>query len=203
MAAAHTISIETIEPAATSAQFSPLRLSPIDSVFHHSYFHSIFFYNNHDGTFSNTRLIQTLKHSFSKILSVYYPLAGTFSASGTTVEFPESPGILFQEARINSCLDDILADHDNLVNTIRVFYPDTDDGMCAVMAGVKATEFECGGIAIAVGFSHKLMDASSVGAFMGDWARVAKGGEIGELKAPVFIGELMRRDCCNRCSVGV
>ncbi|KAJ8760363.1 hypothetical protein K2173_012648 [Erythroxylum novogranatense] len=135
----------------------------------------IFFYqtndcqNDDDETLSMfLQRSNTLQKSLSQTLTHYYPLAGRLKDDATAVDcFDE--GAYFVVARIDCQLSTLLNHPD--ADFLSHFCPalDTNNVPSGCMLAIQLTLFNCGGIAITVSPSHKLVDASSLCTFVQSW----------------------------------
>ncbi|KAF2286551.1 hypothetical protein GH714_017629 [Hevea brasiliensis] len=127
---------------------------------------------------------QRLKTSLSKTLTRFYPLAGRIK-DNTIIECNDD-GAVFVEARVDFSLEKFLEKPE--ARATRKFIPvetESSEAYTGTLLLVQATYFACGGLALGVCTSHKIVDASSVCTFMKGWAATAIGsGQEAEL--PLF-----------------
>ncbi|CAI0439077.1 unnamed protein product [Linum tenue] len=138
----------------------------------------LYLYPNHDD--NNNNIAPLLKLSLSKALSTYYPLAGS---TGQGLHDPltvrcNDEGALFLQARMmSSPLASIVDDEARL----RLLFPDDlafrSTTALSTPLVVQITSFECGGMALAVCASHKVLDMSSFCSFVNHWASSTAAGD--------------------------
>ncbi|KAM7477528.1 hypothetical protein LguiA_025741 [Lonicera macranthoides] len=169
----HDLSIKTIKPASPTP--SPLRrynLSPIDQFSPPIYMPIVFYYPNRVSNSLQDIADKScrLKHSLSEILTHYYPFAGRLN-SGAYVDCNDE-GVDFQEVHIKCRLSQVLEKSED--ETVDIVFPAglawgrMTNGSSLLV--VRLTNFECGGLSIAVCLSHTLADAQTFSSFMTFWA---------------------------------
>lgn len=117
---------------------------------------------------------QLLKRTLSETLTYFYPLAGRIR--GNLYVECNDEGAEFLETRVNCSMSRILENPDS--EMIKKFLPidvGSEQALTGPLALVQANFFECGGMAIGLSLSHKLVDASSRTAFIKCWSAVALG----------------------------
>ncbi|KAL5570080.1 hypothetical protein UlMin_026655 [Ulmus minor] len=179
------ISKEIIKPSSpTPNNLRHYQLSFLDQLSPKVYNPLVLFYPslNVNGESNNiTEISIHLKNSLSKVLTLYYPLAGRVRND----EFVEcnDEGIPFFEARAKGQLiSDVIENPipQELIN----FLPFELDEVSEFALGVQLNVFECGGIAIGVCLSHQLGDALSSIVFNKTWVAIARGEA--EVAPPIF-----------------
>lgn len=119
--------------------------------------------------------LELLKRSLSTTLSCFYPLAGNLKDDLTIDCDDEGPH--YVEARVNCSLSEFLAHPDLLM--LWKFLPvdltpkETYSG--SRTANIQANVFECGGIAIGICTSHKILDGAALSTFLKGWSAAARG----------------------------
>ncbi|KDP26744.1 hypothetical protein JCGZ_17902 [Jatropha curcas] len=176
------LSTETIKPYCTKQNQHPTihNLSFFDQISSHIYLPFVFFYTKH---VSNTKSTLLLKESLSAALSRYYPLAGRIR-DDFSVDCNDE-GVDFLEARIDCKLSEILKNPED--ETLKILLPDDlqyKDPTLSSLLIVQVTLFECGGMALAICISHKVMDIASMCYFINNWAAIAKNPD--EKMGPEF-----------------
>ncbi|PWA70756.1 transferase, Chloramphenicol acetyltransferase-like domain protein [Artemisia annua] len=138
--------------------------------------------SNHDAKF-----VTRLEKSLEKTLTRFYPLAGRF-VNKTLIIDCNDQGAEFIHAKVNIKLQDILAPNAN-VKFVDDFIPSKKfaiDQFHEPLLAVQVTMFECGGVALGVNVSHKIVDASTLSTFVTEWAAMnQKENEI-ESTGPGF-----------------
>lgn len=169
----HVLSIQTIKPASpTPSRLKCYNLSPMDIYSPCAYMPFVFYYPNrapnnaHDIADKSCRLKPTL----SEILVQYYPIAARWNF-GSYVDYNDE-GVEFQEVDMKCGLFEILEKFEDeatgLVFPAGLVWANPNNSSSLLV--VQFTNFECGGISIAVCLSHKLIDVSSFSTFMTSWA---------------------------------
>ena len=179
------ISRKTIKPLIpTPQQLRTFRLSLLDQLFPPIYGTSIFFYTsnpNEKGSITSQVLERScrLQSSLSKTLVDFYPLAGRLK-DAASIECNDQ-GAYFVEAQISCQLVDFLIQPD--IELLSRISPISDPKSTQLASDsilvIQLTAFSCGGIAIAICISHKIIDASSASTFFQSWTATARGhGEV-------------------------
>ncbi|WMV38668.1 hypothetical protein MTR67_032053 [Solanum verrucosum] len=144
-----------------------------------------------------THISTILENSLSRALTSYYPLAGTIRDDGLHVECNDV-GAKFLQAKIDCPMSEI--NHRSSEAEDLVFPKDlpwTPSKENLVVA--QLNHFNCGGIAISVCVSHKIVDGSSMANFINHWSTMARnpsapipsfqfvGGSIFLLENEIFL----------------
>ncbi|KAK7246931.1 hypothetical protein RIF29_41802 [Crotalaria pallida] len=193
-----SISRETLRPfSPTPPHLRVHPLSMIDNILPPNCVPLIYFYPNqpleYDDTNNNDASSQVcddkilmLKKSLSKVLSIYYPLAGRLKDK--SIECNDQ-GVSLLVTRTNSNLSKILQNPiETLLNPL---FPDElpwkDMGSSASLLAIQINFFACGGIAIGLCMSHKVGDISTLFNFVNDWAALNRNSseEEGKLIFPL------------------
>ncbi|KAJ9176247.1 hypothetical protein P3X46_011582 [Hevea brasiliensis] len=181
------ITRETIKPFYPAAPLSNIKLSLMDQFSPAAYGSMVLFYFLNGSTNQHltvAEISQRLKTSLSKTLTRFYPLAGRIK-DNTIIECNDD-GAVFVEARVDFSLEKFLEKPE--ARATRKFIPvetESSEAYTGTLLLVQATYFACGGLALGVCTSHKIVDASSVCTFMKGWAATAIGsGQEAEL--PLF-----------------
>ncbi|KAL3838950.1 hypothetical protein ACJIZ3_023541 [Penstemon smallii] len=188
------ISEENIKPASpTPDHLRTYEVSLLDQLLAHFYFSFVYFFpNNHNQNDSDLLLTlkrrrQLLKKSLSETLTRFYPLAGKVKNS-REIDCNDE-GVYYVEAKVKDQLSNFLKHPDN--KSIHGFLPVDPNSMESLFSKthvimIQVTEFDCGGIAIGLYTSHKIMDGYSHTTFLKAWAAAtASNGE--EIICPRFI----------------
>ncbi|KAJ0105420.1 hypothetical protein Patl1_18241 [Pistacia atlantica] len=179
-----TISRETIKPASpTPDHLRKYKLSVLDQLCPEVHFPIILFYSSPGKDTAETSL--HLKNSLSKILTLYYPFAGRVK-DDYTVDCNDN-GALFIEAKVSSQMSDILKRPEK--DVIKQLLPYKIHEKIIgdpVNLSVQVNYFACGGIAIGVGFNHRVADATAAANFVKNWAKVANPSNNEEIKNVIF-----------------
>lgn len=189
------ISVELIKPAVSTPGHSKLyKLSLLDQIYPKIYIPFVYFYQNDDkqqhSELINHGLVlkrrEILKQSLSETLTKFYPLAGKISADGRFIDCNDE-GVYYVEARVNDRLFDFLKKPDNkLIHQLLPFDPSSKElWSMTYVTMIQATVFGCGGFAIGLYNSHKIMDGHSYATLVKAWAATARG--CSQLVCPHFL----------------
>ncbi|KAL3511402.1 hypothetical protein ACH5RR_030803 [Cinchona calisaya] len=175
------ISSCTMKPSSqTPNDLQNYKLSFLDQVSPPVFMPLVLFYPS-DNHLTNTYKSNQLKQSLSEALTRYYPLAGRL-INNTYVNCNDE-GIPYFEARANCKLSDVLSNPNP--QEMNKFLPYELDDVKDIGMIIQVTFFECGGMAVAIGISHKIADALSFFLFITSWAAVSRG-EGENIPSPKF-----------------
>ncbi|CDP16265.1 unnamed protein product [Coffea canephora] len=129
------------------------------------------------GTYLNdvtSQRSRCLKESLSKTLVAFYPQAGKIK-DNLHIECNDD-GVYYVETRTNIGMLDFLRKPENeFMNQLCPFHPDSTELLSkSYPIMVQVNIFDCGGIAICLGASHKIFDGLSVSTFMQSWAATTR-----------------------------
>ncbi|CAN1139724.1 Stemmadenine O-acetyltransferase [Linum perenne] len=144
-------------------QLTPVTFSPL-----------ILFYSTPPPSFS----INHLKLSLSQTLDIYYPFSGRTSSANLFINnFNE--GIPFTLARTHSRLSHFLKHNDDpeLLNLLlpRQPFQRENTKLDLPVLELQLSVFSCGGIAFGWAASHKLVDGSTMKAFLDTFSAISRG----------------------------
>ncbi|CAI9270459.1 unnamed protein product [Lactuca saligna] len=181
------ISKENIKPSSpTPSHLKTFDLSALDQIVLSPYVPFIIYYPNNNGDNSNQALqkSQVLKKSLSETLTKFYPLAGTLKNEGS-IDCNDI-GANYIVASVQCRLDEFLKQPDHhLIHGFLPFVPSFDKSSVGnQVTNVQLNIFECGGIAIGLCISHRIVDGASVYMFLKAWSNMARGVE--EVEYPNF-----------------
>ncbi|KAK1425468.1 hypothetical protein QVD17_20820 [Tagetes erecta] len=135
--------------------------------------------------------INKLKASLSRVLALYYPVAGEIlwnEAVGENQFHCNNRGVDFIEAVADVELKEL-----NLYNPDESIEgkltPKRQHGLLAV----QVTELKCGGIVIACIFDHRIVDGYSANMFISSWAEITRGETPSML--PSFERSILKPRC--------
>ncbi|KAL1810914.1 hypothetical protein DCAR_0623014 [Daucus carota subsp. sativus] len=182
------ISSENIKPSFPTPQhLKTFKLSLLDQLIPAPYAPIVVFYPNTDGADHSKveeRLV-LLKESLSETLTRFYPLAGLIQ-DDLSINCNDQ-GAFFTVAVVNSLLSDFLVNPD--LQFIQKFLPcqNSFDGSTreARVTSIQVNVFECGGMAIGLCVSHKIVDGAGLSTFLQAWA--ATNSRSDEVIYPDFI----------------
>ncbi|KAH7515583.1 hypothetical protein FEM48_Zijuj10G0042000 [Ziziphus jujuba var. spinosa] len=177
------ISKQSIKPSApTPDHLRHYQLSFIDQIAPTVFIPMIFFYPKKADhiNLSKKRLVDRIKNSLSKSLTLFYPLAGRVK-NKLYVECNDD-GACYFEAEAKCKLSDILQNpnpHD--MNQLLPFELDDVNGLPLI---VQVTFFECEGITLGVGVNHEVADGLSFIKFLNTWSALSRGET--DFRPPIF-----------------
>lgn len=130
-------------------------LSLLDQLVGNVYMPMVFFYSKHQvATIPKHQLSEFLVNSLSKTLTYYYPLAG--SLKDNAIIECDDHGAEFLEVEINSSMDKVIYHPDlTFPQDLSWGYPSSSTSDALVVA--QLSHFECGGIALSLCMSHKVV----------------------------------------------
>ncbi|KAG7012194.1 BAHD acyltransferase [Cucurbita argyrosperma subsp. argyrosperma] len=175
------LSKQIIKPSSpTPPELRRFNLSLLDQLATAGYVPLILFFANHGGAPPFEERSRRLKKSLAETLTRFYPLAGR-ARENSYIECNDD-GAEYVEARANSVLADFLKEP--MPELLACFLPIKTEAPEAADGGrmflVQVTIFECGGMAIGVSFSHKLVDAYSISVILKTWYLAALGSDTAE-----------------------
>ncbi|KAL3514860.1 hypothetical protein ACH5RR_027577 [Cinchona calisaya] len=182
------ISQVIIKPSSpTPSHLKNFKLSVLDQLIPAPYAPIVLFYPNYNGasyTQAHKR-VEKLKESLSKTLTLFYPLAGTIK-DDLCIECNDK-GAYLATTKVDCQLFQFLNKPD--LQLISKFLP-CDLGFNGSLAGTRVTNvqvnlFECGGIAIGICISHKILDGAALKTFLRSWS-AGTATETEEIPGPNF-----------------
>jgi len=169
------ISTDTIKPSSsTPDHLRRHTLSFIDQITPSIFMPLLLFYPRDHGVanLSNEERQDRIKQSLSQAVTRFYPLAGRVK-DNFHVDCNDE-GAYYVEAKAKCSLSEFLEDPNPAENN--KFLPiSLEDHVSEVALAIQFTSFNCGGIAIAFVFAHKVMDASSFFLFLNTFSAIARG----------------------------
>ncbi|CAI0434901.1 unnamed protein product [Linum tenue] len=179
-----TTSKQTVQPSSpTPPRLKTFHLSLLDQLILPPYAPLILFYpNSQHGVVSSSSRLNVLKSSLSETLNRFYPLAGTLSSDDLTIDCDDR-GANFVEARADCTMTRFLTQPD-LLSLPNLLPVDPAGPMVEPrhVSNFQVTEFACGGIAIGICISHKILDGAALGTFLKAWTTTAAVEEEKETK---------------------
>lgn len=124
---------------------------------------------------NNPKFVAQLEKSLEKTLTRFYPLAGRYVEEIHTVDCNDQ-GVEFIRAQVNIKLQDFL-DFEFNSNLVDKFIPSKSrvaDRVTDPILATQVTTFQCGGVALGVSISHRIVDASTLGTFLNEWATISR-----------------------------
>ncbi|KAK2991045.1 hypothetical protein RJ640_019366 [Escallonia rubra] len=186
-----TVSKEKIRPASpTPFHLRTYKISLLDQLSPAVYNPFVFFYpDNETNALTDVfhQRSQHLKQSLSETLTRFYPFAGRIEHD-LHVECNDE-GVLYVQARVNEQLSNFLSKPNNqhIHKLLPYDLSSTDSISEPYVAMIQVNFFNCGGIAISICTSHKIIDGHSHATFLQAWAATARGSS--EQVNPRFIGQ--------------
>ncbi|KAM7488388.1 hypothetical protein LguiB_025872 [Lonicera macranthoides] len=169
------LSSDTIKPSSpTPSHLRTFKLSSIDQIAPLNYSPIIFYYPLIDAGQDKIKQISSrLKESLSETLSLFFPLAGRIR-DHLFVDCNDE-GILFSEALVDCDLSEFLKEPE--LDSLEKFLPCSQFCLVpvqeAVQVAIRLNVFNSGGIAIGMCFLHKMVDGTTMAAFLKSWAATA------------------------------
>lgn len=143
----------------------------MDQPFYHFYLHD----QNSSITDVISDRLKHLRLSLSDTLTHFYTFAGRIK-DDLYIDCNDE-GVYYVEARVNQCLSDLLMQPDdqvmNRLSPENPIFSDSTSGHYVLL--IQVNIFDCNGIAISLGTSHKTIDATTYTTFMKAWAATAWG----------------------------
>ncbi|GMJ08811.1 hypothetical protein like AT3G26040 [Hibiscus trionum] len=179
----HVTSKQMVKPSCSNLNLlKPFKLSLLDQLSPTNYVPCVLFYAKPgDSPIDGSQFSDRLKQSLSKALTQFYPLAGRTKNNLFVTDYEE--GVPYVEARVKGCLSDFIEQSEvlealNQLLPCRPFCYLQDSAVPQL--AIQVNIFDCGGIALAMCFFHKIIDASTIAAFLRTWAAFSLGsnGEI-------------------------
>ncbi|KAG6390578.1 hypothetical protein SASPL_148316 [Salvia splendens] len=168
------ISNEMIKPSSpTPNHLRNYKLNLLDQLIPAAYAPIVIFFPNHDGIAISFQ-VDLLKKTLSETLTHFFPLAGTIKADELSIDCDDQ-GACFTKAKANCSLNDFLKRPD--LKQIAQFLPCGLTSTGLSMTNVQATELECGGIALGVCISHRVVDGAALSFFLKFWANATAANE--------------------------
>ncbi|KAK0581715.1 hypothetical protein LWI29_017089 [Acer saccharum] len=150
----------------------------------------IFYYpahgNCHPDTVEHVERLKRLEKSLSEILTLYYPLAGRYVEEKLSIDCNDE-GVEYAKALVNGKLSQILQGQFE-IKDLNLFVPDNQEEESATspQVAVQINIFNCGGIAIGLRTSHRIIDGFTSSLFTNGWAKACKLGNINDIIVPNF-----------------
>ncbi|KAL3830423.1 hypothetical protein ACJIZ3_019225 [Penstemon smallii] len=175
------ISEENIKPSsATPDHLKTHEVSVFDQLFPHMHMPFIYFYaneiNHQDDNLIQKRR-QLLKQSLSETLTRFYPLAGKVK-DNRHIDCNDD-GVYYVEAKASNFLSDFLKhpDDNKSINRLLPFDPNSIHELLSsktYLVMIQVTVFGCGGMAIGLYTSHKIIDGFTHATFLKAWAATTR-----------------------------
>ncbi|XP_044510560.1 stemmadenine O-acetyltransferase-like [Mangifera indica] len=173
------ISKENIKPSSSTSQHLKIfKLSLLDQFISFPYAPIVLFYPMNGSISSIPERLAVLKKSLSETLTRFYPFAGKIK-DDLSIECNDE-GAYFVETRVECCLAEFLSQPDLML--VHKFLPCDLINLKKSTAGTYVTNiqvnvFDCGGIAVGLCISHKIVDGAALSTFLKAWTSTARGCE--------------------------
>ncbi|KAJ8899872.1 hypothetical protein K2173_019575 [Erythroxylum novogranatense] len=165
------ISQTIVKPSSpTPIQLRHLHLSFLDQIMPTVFSPWLLTYLN-SPSISNAERCERLRKSLSDTLTLFYPFAGR--VRGNSHVDCNDEGVPFVEAKAKGTIQKIL--QNPCCNNFNHLIPLKINENSDLGAFVQITYFECGGMVVGLGLSHKIADASSAFRFLNAWGAIARG----------------------------
>ncbi|KAK9073572.1 hypothetical protein SSX86_007896 [Deinandra increscens subsp. villosa] len=133
----------------------------------------------------NPKFVVQLEKSLEKTLTRLYPLAGRYVEESHTVDCNDE-GVEFIQANVNIKVKDVVGSEVNVMS-IDEFIPRKTETRSIVLT-IQLTTFECGGVALGVSATHRVVDAATLCTFLNEWAAMTREeNELIKFTGPGFI----------------
>ncbi|KAI5571627.1 hypothetical protein POPTR_011G124300v4 [Populus trichocarpa] len=183
------ISRELIKPSSPSIHhLLPFKLSLLDQLLPTTYVPMVFFYpRNNNQDFKGLQISIQLKRSLSQTLSTFYPFSGRVRNNSIIDNYEK--GAPFVETRVKGSLFDFLIQPQlNLLNKFLPCQPFgyQSDPEATPQVAIQVNTFDCGGTALGLCFSHKIIDVATAIAFLDSWAANTRGHYLEQINPALF-----------------
>ncbi|PWA94259.1 transferase, Chloramphenicol acetyltransferase-like domain protein [Artemisia annua] len=138
-------------------------------------------------------LVNTLKASLSRALSLYYPLAGEIlwnAEAGENQFHCNNRGVDFVEATADVQLKDL-----NLYNPDESIEGKLMPKKLHGLLAVQVTQLKCGGLVIGSMFDHRVVDGYSADMFLLAWAEITRSETLSMLPSYSFGRDIFNPRC--------
>ncbi|KAK8510112.1 hypothetical protein V6N13_103711 [Hibiscus sabdariffa] len=167
---------ETIKPSSPQIHGTkPFKLSFFDQLTPSTYATQIVFYSTTETGSSPTTILPQLKISLSETLNLLYPFSGRIKDNMSVERFDK--GIPFLSARAGCRMPEFLKHHEvKSLNKLLPCHPFSKESSNEVPLLVcQVTIFACGGMALGLGYSHKITDAPVASLLCSVWSIICRG----------------------------
>ncbi|CAH1437249.1 unnamed protein product [Lactuca virosa] len=189
------MSIQHVKPDKPTPQDLRLyKLSALDQINIPSYVPFIFFYPNNVNGNTNINIdnlmverSKLLRDSLAETLTRFYPFAGKYMDDNNIVCTDE--GVHYVETRVDGDLSSFVAkpDYSLLQGLLPSPLNCKEPTLGQYLSLIQVNFFSCGGVAISMYNSHKLIDGRTYSTFLNAWASAAKGDDPQKMVYPDFV----------------
>ncbi|KAI3842511.1 hypothetical protein MKX03_034377 [Papaver bracteatum] len=125
---------------------------------------------------------ELLKKSLSEILTHFYPMGG--KVIDNVLIDCNNEGVEFIEAKVNGVMSDFMSVE--AVHQLHPLHIMLDDVAKDAQLAIQVNSFDCGGIAMSISTSHKIIDGCTAVTFISSWAATTRGAPKHEIFYPTF-----------------
>ncbi|ESR36895.1 hypothetical protein CICLE_v10028515mg [Citrus x clementina] len=171
------VSKEVVRPSSLDVHLlKPFKISLLDQLTPTTFSPLILFYPMRNTHLKGTQISTQLKESLSKTLDRLYPFAGRVRDNLIINDYDE--GVPHIETRVNTHLFEFLQNPpmellDQCLPYPPFSYQPNPDQV--PQAAVQLNIFDCGGIALGLCLSHKIIDGATTSGFLRSWAANSRG----------------------------
>ncbi|KAL3603219.1 hypothetical protein D5086_004078 [Populus alba] len=173
------ISKQNVRPSSpTPPHLRNFKLSLLDQLIPVPYAPLLLYYPMNDNSGASNldvpKRLGVLQKSLSETLTRFYPLAGKIKDE-LSIDCNDE-GAYYVEAQVNCHLSEFLRQPDLLL--VHQFFPcELPPKAVTHVANFQVNVFECGGIAIGICISHRILDGAALSTFLKAWSATARGGK--------------------------
>ncbi|KAK3013145.1 hypothetical protein RJ639_008568 [Escallonia herrerae] len=117
-------------------------------------------------------------------LMLFYPADAANINLDRSIQLKSDAGVPYVEARASCQLLDVI--RDPIPNELNRYHAFELDDVRDFTLAIQVTFFDCGGMAVAIGVSHKIADALSFFLFINTWAACGRGDNDDLIPRPLF-----------------
>ncbi|CAK7324972.1 unnamed protein product [Dovyalis caffra] len=177
-----------ITPSSTTPNsLQKLPISCLDQILPSNFYTSCIFYypvsGEEDGVHTAEKSEQ-LQKSLSEILTLYYPLGGRYMKGNLFIDCNDN-GAEYLEAKVSGCLSEFLKEGELQTELRNHLAPPVIQPDSSPLLIVQFNLFECGGLAIGISLSHKIVDGFTLFTFVDAWATTCRIG-VDKVRPPTF-----------------
>ncbi|MCL7038624.1 hypothetical protein MKW94_020252 [Papaver nudicaule] len=125
---------------------------------------------------------ELLKKSLSETLTQFYPIAGRVK-DNFLIDCTHE-GVDFIEAKVDGVMSDFMSA--DVVHQLHPSHIMLDDVAKEAQLAIQVNSFDCGGIAISISTSHKIIDGCTAITFISSWAAITRAAPKQEILYPTF-----------------
>lgn len=171
----------------TPLNLQKLKISCLDQNFPSNYYTSCIFYypaSGEEDCVNTAEKSKQLQKSLSEILTLYYPLGGRYVKGSVFIDCNDN-GAEYLEAKASGCLSEFLKEGELETELRNHLAPPLFQPEESPLLIVQFNMFECGGLAIGISVTHKIVDGFTLFTFVDSWATACRIG-IDRVHSPSF-----------------